>query len=54
MTDLSSSFKVQGGVIGLPVYAFALMFNSNMSPNSAALRDRRLRDTRDLTSQSQM
>ena len=32
--DLSRSLKVKcDGVIGLPIYGFLLMFNSNIGPN---------------------
>ena len=42
--DLSRSLKVKyEGAIGLPIYAFLLMFNSNIGPNHAPLRDTRLR-----------
>ena len=38
--DLSRSLKVKcDGVIGLPIYGFLLMFNSNIWPNSAPLLD---------------
>ncbi len=38
--DLSRSFKVIcDSVIELPIYAFLLMFNSNIWPNSAPLQD---------------
>ena len=41
--DLSRSMKVKyKGAIGLPVYGFLLMFNSNIGPNSALLQDIRL------------
>ncbi len=35
-------------VIGLPMYDFLLMFNSNIEPNSAPLRDIRLQNFGDL------
>ncbi len=38
--DLSRSLKVKSdGVIGLPIYGFLLMVNSNIVPNLAPLRD---------------
>ncbi len=37
--DLSRSLKVKCDGIGLSVYAFLLMFDSNIWPNSAPLRD---------------
>ncbi len=41
--DLSSSLKVKcQGVIGLAIYGFLLMVNSNIWPNLAPLRDIRL------------
>ncbi len=47
--DLSSSIKVIcDDVIGLPTYAFLLMFNSNLWPNSAPSQDIRLRNLSDL------
>ncbi len=47
--DLSRSLKVKcDSVIGLPIYAFLLMFNSNIWPNSALLQDIRLRNLSDL------
>ncbi len=46
--DLSRSLKVICDVIGLPIYAFLLTFNSNIWPNSAPLQDIRLRNLRDL------
>ena len=47
--DLSRSLKVKyDDVIGLSLYAFLLMFNSNMWPNSAPLQDMRLRNLSDL------
>ncbi len=47
--DLSRSLKVKcESVIGLPIYAFLLMFNSNIWPNSAPLQDTRLRNLSDL------
>ncbi len=46
---LSSSFRVKcDSVIGLPIYASLLMFNTNMRPNSAPLRDIRRRNLSDL------
>ncbi len=36
------------GVIGLPIYGFLLMFNSNIGPNQAPLRDIRLQNLCDL------
>ena len=47
--DLSRSFKVKcEGVIGLLIYGFLLMFNSNIWPNTAHLRDIKLRNFGDL------
>ncbi len=47
--DLSRSLKVKcDSVIGLPIYAFLLMFNSNILPNSAPLQDVRLQNLSDL------
>ncbi len=37
--DLSKSKVKCDRVIGLPIYGFLLMFNSNIRPNSAPLRD---------------
>ncbi len=43
--DLSRSLKVKcDSVIGLNIYAFLLMFNSNIYPNSALLRDIRFQN----------
>ncbi len=43
--DLSRSLKVKcDDVIGLSLYAFLLMFNSNIWPNSAPLQDIRLQN----------
>ncbi len=40
--DLSRSLKVKfDSVFGLPIYAFLLMFNSNIWPNSPPLQDKR-------------
>ncbi len=46
--DLSRSLKVKSDVIGLSLYAFLLMFNSNIWPNSAPLQDIRLYNLSDL------
>ncbi len=47
--DLTRSLKVKCDyVIGLSLYAFLLMFNSNIWPNSALLQDIRLRNLSDL------
>ncbi len=47
--DLSRSLKVKcDSVIGLPIYAFLLMFNSNIWPNSAPLQDIKLQNLSDL------
>ncbi len=46
--DLSRSLKVKCNGIGLYIYAFLLMFNSNIWPNSASLQDIRLRNMSDL------
>ncbi len=47
--DLLRSLKVKcDDVIGLPIYAFLLVFNSNIWPNSAPLQDIRLRNQSDL------
>ena len=42
--ELSRSLKVKGhGVIGLAIYGFQLMINSKIGPNSAPLRDIKLK-----------
>ncbi len=47
--DLSRSLKVKcDGVIGLPIYGFLLMVNSNIWPNTAFLRDISLQNMSDL------
>ena len=47
--DLSMSLKVKSNdVIGLATYGFLLMFNSNMGPKYAPLRDVRLQNLGDL------
>ncbi len=47
--DLSRSLKVKcEGAIGLPIYGFLLMFNSNIGPNRAPLRDISLQNLGDL------
>ena len=47
--DLSRSLKVKcDSAIGLPIYDFLLMFNSNIGPNWALMRDIRLRNFGDL------
>ncbi len=47
--DFSMSLKVKGNdVIGLAIYGFLLMVNSNIGPNSAPLRDIRLWNPSDL------
>ncbi len=47
--DLLRSLKVKcDSVIELPIYAFLLMFNSNIWPNSAPLQDIRLRNLSNL------
>ncbi len=47
--DLSRLLKVKcDDVIGLSLYAYLLMFNSNIWPNSAPLQDIRLRNLSDL------
>ncbi len=47
--DLSRSLKVKcDSVIELPIYAFLLMFISNIWPNSAPLQDIRLQNLSDL------
>ena len=47
--DLSRSLKVKcNSVIEFPIYAFLLMFNSNVSPNSASSQDKRLQNLSDL------
>ncbi len=47
--DLSGSLKVIcDDVVGLPIYAFLLMFNSNIWPNPAPLQDTRLQNLSDL------
>ena len=47
--DLSRSLKVKcDGVIGLTIYSFLLMINSNIGLNSAPFRDIRLRNLGDL------
>ena len=47
--DLSRSLKVKSdGVIKLPLYTFLLMFNSNLWPNSAPLRNIRLENLSDI------
>ncbi len=46
--DLPRSLKAKcDSVIGLPIYAFLLMFNSHISPNYAALQDIRLSNLSD-------
>ncbi len=46
--DLLSSIKVKcDSVIGLHIYAFLLMLNSNIWPNSAPLQDIRLQNLSD-------
>ena len=46
---LSGSLKVKcDGGTGLPIYAFLLMFNRNIWPNPAPLRDIMLRNLSDL------
>ncbi len=46
--DLSRSLKVIcDDVIGLPIYAFLLMFNSKLWPNSAPSQDIRLQNVSD-------
>ncbi len=46
---LSRSIKVKcDSVIGLSLYAFLLMFNNNLWPNSAPLRDIMLRNLSDI------
>ena len=46
---LSRSLKINcDSVIGLPIYAFLLMFNRNIWPNSAPLQDIRFRNQSDL------
>ena len=47
--DLLRSLKVKcHGVMGLPIYGFLLMFNSNIGPNKAPLRDISLQNLGDL------
>ncbi len=47
--DLSRSLKVKcDSVIRLPIYAFILMFNSNIWPNSSPFQDKSLRNLSDL------
>ena len=47
--DLSRSLKVKcESAIGLLIYGFLLVFNSNIGPNSAPLQDIRLRNFGDL------
>ncbi len=47
--DLSMSSKVKcDGVSGFPIYDFLLVFNSNIWPNSAPLRDMSLQSLGDL------
>ena len=47
--DLSRSVKVKcDGVIGLAIYAFLLMVNSNKGPNLAPLLDIRLQNLSDI------
>ena len=47
--DLSRSLKAKcEGAIVLPIYDFLLMFNSNIWPNTALLRDLRLQNFGDL------
>ncbi len=49
LSDLERSLRVKcDSVIGLPIYAFLLMFNSNIWPKSAPLQDIRLRNLSDL------
>ncbi len=46
--DLSRSLKVKcDSIMLLPLYAFLLMFNSNIWPNSAPFQDIRLRNLSD-------
>ena len=46
--DLSGSLKVKcDSVIGLPIYCFLLMFNSNIWANPAPLQDEKLRNLSD-------
>ncbi len=46
--DRGKSLKVKcDDVIGVSLYAFLLMFNSNIWPNSASLQDIRLRNLSD-------
>ncbi len=41
--DLSRSLKFKSDdAVGLPIYGFLLMFNGNIGPNWAPLRDTRL------------
>ena len=47
--DVSRSFKVKcDSVIGIPIYAFLLMFNNKIWPNFAPLQDIRVRNLSDL------
>ncbi len=47
--DLSRSLKIKSdGVTEFPVYGFLLMFNSNIGPNMAPLREVRLQNLSDL------
>ncbi len=47
--NLSRSLRVKcDSAIGLPIYTFLLMSNSNIWPNSAPLQDLRLRNLSDL------
>ncbi len=47
--DLSRSLNVKcDDAIGLPIYIFLLMFNSNIWPNSAPLQDINLQNGSDL------
>ncbi len=44
----SRSLKVKCDVIRISLFAFLLMFNSNIWPNSASLQDIRLQNLSDL------
>ena len=47
-TDDRRQGQMSYSVIGLPIYAFLFMFNSNIRPNSAPLRDVRFQNLGDL------
>ncbi len=46
--DFNLSRSLRKHTIGLTIYAFLLMFNSNIWPNSVPLRDKMLQNLNDL------